>query len=119
MPIGYKTLSIKEEVFGRAQKLYKQKKTQLNFSPWVSEYLLMAIEKDEFLKDYAPYLSYVGESDNVMFIKDEKKGRVPEVSLKNNKLHCNLDGPDCEHIHYVLALTDLGKIIANASKVKG
>ena len=115
MPKGYKTLSIKEEIYNRVYRFYGQKKRPLDFSPWLSELLLMIIEKDEFMKRYAPYLNVIGIEQNVMFIKDNKKSGVVEVSLKNNKLHCNLDGLDCEHIHYALLISDFGKIL----KVRG
>lgn len=111
---GYKTLSIKEEVFNKAEKQFNEKNIKESFSSWISEYLLLNLEKDEFVKNYAPFLSKIGIEGNRITIRDEKKDKLTDVYFKNNQLYCNLDeATDCIHIHYVLCLPELARLKKN------
>lgn len=78
---------------------------------YINEILVMNIEKDQFLKKYAPYLEKVGFRDNVLILKDSKKVEYIEVFLKNDKLYCSADeDKDCMHIHFALAMPELGRL---------
>lgn len=110
---GYKTLSIKEEIFNKIEIKYNKLAPKESITSWVSDYLLMNIEKDEFLKEYAPFLEKIGINDNRLTIRDSKTNKLTDVFLKNKKLFCSLDeSDDCLHIHYVLALPELAKLKA-------
>lgn len=83
----------------------------LSLRKYVNEILLMSIEKDEFLREYAPYLSKLTVQDNILFIKDEKLNAIAQVYLKDHTLYCTLDeSSDCMHIHFALALPELARL---------
>ena len=108
-------MSVSNQVYDKVKTRYElekgEKRTELSFVKWVSDYLLMNLEKDEFVKDYAPYLSKIGFQDNRLIIRDEKSNKITEVYLNNDKLYCILDeSDDCVHIHYTLALPELGRL---------
>lgn|SRR3989338_3464348 len=106
-----KNLSVLNNVYDKVKSRYDVEKTDLSFVKWVSEYLLMNLEKDEFVRGYAPFLSKVGIQDNRLIIKDSKKNQFAEVYLKNNQLFCTLDeSSDCMHIHFALALPELARL---------
>lgn len=51
MPKGYKTLSIKEEVWDYAQALFnKQSNRNVSFSSWVSEFLQFSVQRELFFE---------------------------------------------------------------------
>lgn len=78
---------------------------------YVNEMLMMNLEKDEFLKFYAPYLSKVGLQDNILLLKDSKSNIYVEISLKNNTLFCSAhESTDCIHVHFALALPEIVKL---------
>jgi hypothetical protein len=66
------------------------------------------------LKIYAPSLSIIGYDDNVLYIKDSKKdkGKFAEITLKNDKLYCNLDSEDeyCIHIRFAFAIPEVARL---------
>lgn len=109
---GYRRIPIKETIFNKAQEYYTKSKSEYAFSRWISEQLLMNLEKYEFLRIYAPYISLVGIHDNELFLKDEKEDRIIEVVLQDYRLYCRYcEKDDCMHVHYTLALPELGKLI--------
>lgn len=51
MPKGYKTLSIKDEVWDYAQALFnKQSNRNISFSSWVSEFLQFSVQRELFFE---------------------------------------------------------------------
>ncbi|HXG08133.1 MAG TPA: hypothetical protein VNI77_12500 [Nitrososphaera sp.] len=103
------TVVIYEDIHKKAKAKAEQKKMTLQ--DYVNEVLLMNIEKDEFLKDYAPSLSLDAMTETSLFIKDARKDRTAEVVIKDSQLVCYLDeSNDCDHVHFALALPELGKL---------
>jgi len=72
---------------------------------YVNEILMMNIERDEFLKSYAPYISKIGIQDNVLYLKDSKNNTVVEIRLVNGQLQSNHDDPI--YLQYAMALPEL------------
>ena len=108
MPEGWKTLTIREEVYNKINEFHQKQQTPVKFNPWVSDYLLMSIEKDEFLKEYAPFLSKIGIEGNRITIRDDKTKKYADVYLKDHSLFCELDNSDsCIHVRFALALPEL------------
>jgi hypothetical protein len=78
---------------------------------YINTVLMEAIERDKFLRSYAPSLSKVGYEDDILFIRDIKLGKTAEIYLRDRSLYCNVcDCKDCVHIHYALALPEVAKL---------
>jgi hypothetical protein len=109
-----RNLSILNEVYDKIKSKYDSEKTGISFVRWVSDYLLMNLEKDEFIRSYAPHLSKIGIHENRLIIKDTKKNQLAEIFLKDGQLYCSLDeSTDCLHIHFALALPELARLKKN------
>lgn len=117
---GRHSLSVYDQVYEIAYKRFESdKQKQLfeieskkqGFTKWVSDYLLMNLERDKFLKLYAPYLSKVGIEGNRLTIRDENTKSYHDVYLHDHKLVCETDNSDsCIHVRFALALPELGKL---------
>lgn len=104
-------ISISDKKFQILQKGLKAAKTEKKMSGWILDSMLMQIEKDDFLRTYAPYLEKMAINDNSVLIKDQKLKRIVEVSYKNKKFWCDVCEKDsCPHIHFALALPELAKL---------
>lgn len=85
--------------------------TNEHFGGFVNELLHDILEKDEFLRHYAPFLSEEGCSRNTIYIKDFKENKTAEIHFNNNKLYCSLYEPfSCFHIHFVIAIPRVSKL---------
>ena len=103
-------VDIKREVYNKISKIAESKETSIR--KYVNEVLLLNLEKYEFLKIYAPYLSKVGIEGNRLTIRDEKaKQKNYDVYLHDSKLVCETDGSDsCIHVRFALCLPELAKL---------
>jgi len=78
---------------------------------WYSNYILRNLAKEEFLTEYFPDLKLSIIGDDTVIIKD-LKGQVAQVMLRKGKLWCDRhENSDCEHVHFALALPDIGLLI--------
>ena len=78
---------------------------------YINTVLMEAIERDKFLRSYAPSLSKVGYEDDILFIRDTKLGKTAEIYLRDRSLYCSVcESNDCVHIHYALALPEVAKL---------
>lgn len=112
---GRKSLTVLKEVHAKAMEKYEieksSNKTESSFIKWFSDYVMMNLERDEFLKDYAPYLEKIGYSNNMLTIRDHKVNNITDIFMKDGRLYCSLDETDdCMHIHFALALPELSKL---------
>ena len=110
-----KSLTVLNEVHDKAISRYQSEKTNgntdLSFIKWFSEYILLNLEKDEYMAKYAPFLEKIGITDNRLTIRDSKKDKLTDVFIKDGKLYCNLDeSNNCEHVHFTLALPELSRL---------
>ena len=109
MPEGWKTITIKEEVFDKMLIKHKDSETSQKPSPWVSDYLLMNFEKDDLLKQQAPSLELIAEPSDVMYIKNHKDNKIVEIRIgKNGKLVANDDDPI--YLQFAWALPEISKL---------
>lgn len=82
-----------------------------HFGGFVNELLHDILEKDEFLKHYAPFLSEEGCTRDTLYIKDYKENKVTEIHFNDNKLYCNLcTSFDCFHIQFAMATPRVAKL---------
>jgi len=107
-----KSLSVLNDVFEKVQGRYEKEHTDKSFVKWVSEYLLINLEKDEFLSQYAPYLHKIGITDNVLYLKDTKQDKVVEIRMKDGVIQANDDDPI--YLQFAMALPELGKLKDNS-----
>jgi hypothetical protein len=78
---------------------------------YINTVLMEPIERDKFLRSYAPSLSKVGYEDDILFIRDTKLDKTAEIYLRDRFLYCNVcESKDCVHIHYALALPEVAKL---------
>ncbi len=119
MTKGYTAISLSEQVRGRILSYIEKKypKFPPSLSTFISQIALDYIEQDTLLSMYGPYLSYMSNNENTIFVKDEKNGRVAPVRvvMKENgqfDLFCELDQRnDCMHVGFVFALPEFYKIL--------
>jgi len=102
-------VDIRREIYDKISNIAKEKDTSIR--KYVNELLLLNLERDEFLKSYAPFLSKVGVEGNRLTIRDEKTKSYHDVYLHDSKLICESDGSDsCIHVRFALALPELGML---------
>src|ERR1043165_460280 len=82
----------------------KKHPTQTNedLGGWVNDLLTDVLDKDEFLRIYAPAISYLSVYENVLHLKDSRvKNNEIHIYLKDKELWCEYDeNTYCEHIRY-------------------
>ena len=114
MPIEKETklVKLKPQVLRRLNEQFESGKRKApDFTNFVNDLLMDFIEKDEFLKVYAPSYSNYGIHDNMLLIKDSKADIIAEITLRNNILHCNIDrSTDCMHVKFALALPEVARL---------
>jgi hypothetical protein len=82
-----------------------------HFGGFVNDLLHDVIEKDEFLKHYAPFLSEEGCTKNTLYIKDFKENKTAEIHLNDDKLFCSLcKSLFCIHIQFAMATPRVAKL---------
>ncbi len=85
--------------------------TNEHFGGFVNELLHDILEKDEFLKHYAPFLSEEGCTRDTLYIKDFKENKIAEIHFHDNKLYCSLcESFACFHIQFVMATPRVAKL---------
>ena len=101
------------EIFKDTYNIMKAnaEKKHWNTKDYINTVLMESIERNEFLQSYAPSLSMIGYQENILFVRDAKKGKTAEIYLRERALYCNIcDSKDCIHIHYALALPETAKL---------
>jgi len=119
MARNYTSIIISNENKKRIEEYLKSKYPEFPppISAFISKVVIDYIERDEVMRQYGPYLSFVSNNENTIFIKDEKNDRVVPVRvvIKENgqfDLFCELDQRnDCMHVGFVFALPEFYKIL--------
>lgn len=65
------TIAIEEVIYSKVKQKAAEKGAELK--RFVNDVLMMVVEKDEFLKQYAPSLSLDGMTEDALHIKDSLK----------------------------------------------
>ncbi len=85
--------------------------TNEHFGGFVNELLHDLLEKDEFLRHYAPFLSEEGCTRDTLYIKDFKENKTVEIHLHDGKLYCSLcQSFSCFHIQFAIATPRVAKL---------
>jgi hypothetical protein len=101
------------EIFKETYDLMKSvaEKKRWNTKEYINAVLRDAIEREKFLRVYAPYLLRIGQEQNTLFIKDSRMRRTAEIHLRDRRLFCSVcHSRDCTHIHYALAVPEIAKL---------
>ena len=102
------TVAIKDDVYEKAKTKAAEK--GLTLVDYVNETILQSVEKDAFLKTYAPHIEKISTGDTII-LRDNKTKTIVEVYLKDGKMHCSSDGShDCIHVHIALGLSEVGRL---------
>lgn len=102
------TVAIKDDVYEKAKTKAAEK--GLTLVEYVNETILQSVEKDAFLKSYAPYIEKISTGDTII-LRDNKIKKIVEVYLKEGRMYCtNDEGHDCIHIHFALGLPEVGRL---------
>lgn len=114
---GASALAIRPKVLARLQKKYEDKKKAAPsmvpdlFGTYVNDLLELYLDKEEFLAKIAPHLDYKGKGEDVLYIKDHRKGKTAEIYIKDMELWCDLDrSHDCDHIHFAFAIPEVARL---------
>lgn len=120
------TVAIHKEIYNKVKLIAEEKGKTIQ--DYINETLLMNVEKDQFLKIFAPYLSLEHVSDNTIFLYDAKKDQTILIKIKYREansyddeveVHCENDKSDeCMHVRFALALPELMKLNLKRSKRK-
>jgi len=118
------TVAIFESVYEKVKLAAEQKDKTLQ--DYVNETLLMNVERDEFLKVFAPNLSLEYVANNTIFLHDEKQNKTITIKLRyheNNscddgfEIFCEQDESiECLHVRFTMALPELIKLNLKKSK---
>lgn len=107
-----KLISIGGNTSEKLTKRFEDEKPKVSFAEWVTEYLQVNLEKDDFLRTYAPNLHKIGITDNILYLKDSKKNKVIEIRMSNGNLESNDDDPI--YLQFAWALPELAKLKAKS-----
>lgn len=115
------TVDLDRDLYERLASLAKSRDLTIKY--FINSYLLMNIEKDEMLKDYAPFLSLDNVGSSVIYIQDSRSNYNDEPVMvavrrvkgdttgKRLELKCITDqSGDCVHVKYCFGLPELGKV---------
>ena len=119
MTRGFLAISISQEDKKKVEEYLKSRYPEFtpHLSVFVAKVIFDYIERDEVMRQYGPYMSYAGNNENTIFIKDEKNDRIAHVRvvIKENgqyDLFCELDQRNnCMHVGFVFALPEFYKIL--------
>lgn len=94
------------------RKAWEQESEDKKLSSWVLEIILQAIEKEKWVKSYAPHLSYVGINKNGVLLRDRHlKDSIVEVKLLDNRLWCQIcREKNCMHVYFTMSRPELSLV---------
>lgn len=106
-----KLVSIGGDTSDRLTKRYGEEKPKISFAEWVTEYLQVNLEKDDFLKNYAPFIEKIGITDNRLTLRDNKENKLTDIFMKDDQVYCSVDETtNCIHTRFAWALPELAKL---------
>jgi ribosomal protein S17E len=119
----YKSISVSTEIYERYRKTFEEKKNDLakkgitSFAGYITSMLERLMEENEIFARQAPLMEElaVDETGNIVYIKDNKTGRIAGVRIKADGFHCDIDDRnDCIHVGFALALPSVYKALDRA-----
>jgi hypothetical protein len=119
---GYKSITVSENVYNKFFGVYERSKRELelkgitSFSGYLTSMMEEMMNRYEVFAKQAPFIEKVSIDRDRVIVKDNKKGRIAEVLLKDGELRCLLDERvDCVHVGFVYSMPELYRIIKHKS----
>lgn len=111
----WQTVKVRSEYMDELRRLYEERKHEMldmgvrSFNGFFNHVVWQVIEADRMLRIRAPYMSFVGFSDNGVVIEDKKIDRIVEVRVTpGGDLFCELDQRnDCVHVGFAYAIPEV------------
>jgi hypothetical protein len=119
----YKSISVSTAVYERYRKTFEEKKNDLakkgvtSFAGYITSMLERLMEEDEIFARNVPFLQEFAfdEAGSILYIKDNRTGRIAGVRIKGDGFHCDVDSrDDCVHVGFALALPTVYKALEKA-----
>ncbi|CAI9831593.1 MAG: hypothetical protein MPI95_04305 [Nitrosopumilus sp.] len=117
---GFKSITVSESVYDRFYDTYAKSKKALSkkgvnsFAGYVTYMLEDAMEKDRILARHAPLMESISVDGEMIVIKDNGKKRIAEVTVRNDKLYCQLcEKGDCVHIGFAFSLPEVHEAMSS------
>ncbi len=111
---GFKSITVNENIYRRFFEAYARNKKKLEFKGITSFSGYLTSMMDEMMKRYeanglhAPFMEKILIDQNSVIIKDNKRNRIVELTLRDDELQCLLDDrKDCVHVGFVYSLPEL------------
>jgi len=112
--LGFKSITVSENGYRRFFDAYAKNKKELEFKGITSFSGYLTSMMEEIIKRYeanglhAPFMEKILIGHNSVIIKDNKRNRIAEITLRDNELQCLLDDRnDCVHVGFVYSLPEL------------
>lgn len=103
-------ITVKSEIYDSIVKIFNKEKSDKSFTQWISDKMTMIMEKEEFLRSFAPHLKKIAIQDSSVVLREDTLKRLIEITYDDNKFWCDVDKKDCcIHIQFVLALPETAK----------
>ena len=104
-------VTIKSEVYEYISKIYQNEKSEKSLTQWISDKLILLLDKEKFLKSHFPDIENISAQKNSFVLRDKKLKRLIEVTYKNGKFMCDVDKNECcIHVKFVLSLPEVTKV---------
>lgn len=112
------TLTEKMKVKHEQELKRRPSRTNQDFGGYVNDILEDILEKDEFLKIYAPSITALDVNDDILYLKDQHiKDRFVEIILRDSQIYCRYHKSfDCVHVRYAFAIPEVARLNLRAIK---
>ncbi len=111
---GVKQINITmiKKTYDKIRETWEIEETDKKISSWVLDILLLHIKKEEWLKNYAPHLVFVGIDKNGILLRDKHlKDSIVEVKQVDNRLWCQVcKEKNCMHVFYSIGLSHIANV---------
>ena len=113
-------ITMAKKTYDRIRETWESEETDKKLSTWVLETILLYTEKEKWLKNYAPHLSFVGIDKNGILLRDKHlKDSIVEVKLLDNRLWCQVcREKNCMHVYYSIGLPYIAKVVDPEGKIR-
>ena len=115
---GFRSITVKEELYDKVFALYQEKKENLrfaginSFTGFCVNYMESIISSDNIFARYKPKIEKISIDTDRIILKDNNKNRIAEISVKKSGLFCELCKRDsCLHIGFCYSLHEFYEVV--------
>ncbi len=115
---GWRSVLLREETVMRLEKLKQQSEAgrprKIALGALIEDLVWPVIEGDEILRRYGPFLEEFGIEQDRIYIKDNRLGKIAELTFRNDSWLCSIDGSDnCVHIGFAWAIPKVYRVLVS------